>query len=150
MEILEATKELIDKFEMSEADFKEQVASGNQYVFERPQDYIVIVDNDNVLGLGGLTDTGTIWLLTSHLVEKLSIKDKQKFVKLVRKQVENYKKHNKDRMYFVNSVWEHNTSHIKFVESCGGVFLYEKAYKTIIGETFIPFIIPNDYHEGGY
>lgn len=149
MYLIEATRELIDNFIMSDADQKEQVASCNEYVFENPSEYDAIIDDDNVLALGGVTDFGTIWLLTSYHVKKLGVSKQRKFVKLIRKQIENYMRHNRHRAFLFNTVWEKNVDHIKFIESCGGFLLPEKAYKTPIGETFIPFIIPNSYHEGG-
>lgn len=150
MYLVEATRDLIDNFVMSDEDIKEQVASCNEYIFDNPSDYDVIIDNsNNVYALGGVTEYGTIWLLTSYLVKDLSIKDKQRFVKLIRKQIENYKKHNPTRQCFYNTVWNKNTGHIEFIKSCGGTLREDMAYETPINETFIPFIIPNEYYNGG-
>ena len=149
MQLRIATQEDLDSFVLSTKDLLEQIASGNEYEFDNPEDYDVIVDDsNNVLALGGISVYGTIWLLTSDFVSKLPLTDKKEFIRLIRRQIENYKKHSKHRPFFYNTVWEKNEDHMKFIEACGGIFDYNNKYNSTMGEPFIPFVIPNEYYGG--
>lgn len=152
MELREATQQDINNFIMSDADAKEQVASCNEYIFENPDEYDVIVDDDKkeVYALGGVATNGIIWLLTSHLVEGLKLRGKLEFVRLIKDQVQHYKKISPTQPFLYNTVWSKNKQHIKFIKACGGIMQWNRAYKTPIGEVFVPFIIPNEYYNGGF
>ena len=119
MKLILATKELISKFKMCQADLKEEKAWGVKYDFnEVPPESFAVLNGNQVIALGGITHEGAIWLLTSSEVKQLKLGDRRRFVKLIHKFV-NEQFDKTGFIYFKNTVWIGNEDHLKFISSCG-------------------------------
>lgn len=150
MKIVKSTNWLLELFEMSDEDKAELKATGNNFRLDMLDSRCdVLIDGSKVLAVGGFTDTGVVWLLTSKEVKKLPLKKRKEFVKTLKDHIDNTLRENPDRHYYVNAIWEKNKSHIDFVKKFGGVF-QQVFTNPKTGENFIPFKLYNKYYEGRY
>lgn len=114
---------------LSDADYNEMCFNRKTtsiYVIEalksairQCQNTYTIIHKEQVLAIGGFTDSGCCWFLTSNIVDTLDKQDRKLFREELCK--------NRDEALLVhpilyNYIWKGNEAHVRFVESCGARF----------------------------